>query len=457
MREGSILIVDDNKNVLRSLDLLLQFEYRTIKTISNPNELTSLSNLQAFSVVLLDMNFSAGVHSGNEGLFWLKAIKKRAPGLPVIMLTAYGDVELAVKALQQGAADFILKPWNNERLLISIKSVDALNRSQKQIAQLEQKERHLKQLINQNHPPIIGQSFPIQQVLKLTAKVAKTDVNVLVTGENGTGKELIARELHRQSDRKNEVFISVDLGAVAESLFESELFGHTKGAFTDAQTDRMGKFETANGGTLFLDEIGNLSLSMQAKLLSVIQNRIISKVGTNEQIPIDIRLICATNNNLQQMVSEGTFREDLLYRINTIQIEVPSLRNRGKDIIILAEYFLHQFAQKYGKPRLLLNPKAKEKLLAYHWPGNVRALQHTIERAVILSEDQILGPEDFLLQHSDRQKEINLAHSLEEMEYIMIQNALKQHKGNHSAAAQQLGISRQTLYNKIKKIPDNDQ
>ncbi|MEO0340670.1 MAG: sigma-54 dependent transcriptional regulator, partial [Bacteroidota bacterium] len=367
MRAGSILIVDDNKNVLRTLDLLLQFEYRSIKTISNPNELKSLPNLKAFNVVLLDMNFSAGVQSGNEGLFWLQEIKKRAPDLPVIMLTAYGDVELAVKALQQGASDFILKPWNNERLLISIKSVDALNQSKKQISQLQEKEHYLKQAINQDQPQIIGQSPAIKDVLQLCAKVAKTDVNVLITGENGTGKELFARELHRLSKRKDEVFISVDLGAISESLFESELFGHVKGAFTDAKKDRVGKFETANGGTLFLDEIGNLSLAMQAKLLSVLQNRVISRLGANEPIPIDIRLVCATNNNLQEMVAKGDFREDLLYRINTIHIEVPSLRNRGEDIILIAEYFLAKFANKYGKPRLLLNQLAKDKLLAYHW------------------------------------------------------------------------------------------
>ncbi|MEL7118338.1 MAG: sigma-54 dependent transcriptional regulator [Bacteroidota bacterium] len=456
MREGSILIVDDNKNVLRTLDLLLQFEYKNIKTISNPNELSSLPNLKSFNVVLLDMNFSAGVYSGNEGLFWLKEIKKRAPDLPVIMLTAYGDVELAVKALKQGASDFILKPWNNERLLISIKSVDALKQSKKQIAQLKQKEKYLKQVINQDRPQIIGQSESIKSILKLTSKVAQTDVNVLVTGENGTGKELIARELHLQSKRKNEVFISVDLGAISESLFESELFGHIKGAFTDAKIDRTGKFEAANGGTLFLDEIGNLSLAMQAKLLSVIQNRVISKVGSNEVIPIDIRLICATNNNLQEMVAEGTFREDLLYRINTIQIEVPSLRNRGRDIILIAEYFLSKFANKYGKSRLILNQSAKQKLLAYHWPGNVRALKHSIERAVILSEAQMLGPDDFLLESSPQIKAANLEISIEEMEQLMIQNALKKHQGNYSAAAQQLGISRQTLYNKIKKFPTND-
>lgn len=456
MREGSILIVDDNKNVLRALDLLLQFEYQTIKTISNPNELSSLATLMSYNVVLLDMNFSAGVNSGNEGLFWLKKIKKLAPDLPVIMLTAYGDVALAVKALKQGASDFLLKPWNNERLLISIRSADLLKRSKKQIAQLEQKEQFLKQEINQHKQPIIGQSPAIQAVLQLTSKVAKTDVNTLITGENGTGKELIARELHLQSNRKNEVFISVDLGAISESLFESELFGHKKGAFTDAKMDRIGKFETANGGTLFLDEIGNLSMPLQAKLLSVIQNRVITRVGSNEVIPIDIRLICATNNNLQEMIAEGTFREDLLYRINTIQIEVPSLRSRGQDIILLAQYFLQKFGNKYGKPDLYLNQAAKEKLQRYHWPGNIRALQHTVERAVILCEHQVLGVNDFLLQNTPQLNEALLELSLEEMESIMIQNALKKHQGNHSAAAQQLGISRQTLYNKIKKIGPND-
>ncbi len=452
MQDGKILVIDDNKSVLSALEILLQFEFRSVDTISNPNQISSLGDINTFDIILLDMNFSAGVNTGNEGLFWLREIKKKAQHTSVIMMTAYGAVDLAVEALKEGASDFILKPWNNEKLLATIKSAYLLRKSQKEVQQLKQKESHLKQLINQDHNYIIGNSKALTAVLNLARKVAKTDVNVLITGENGTGKELIARELHRMSSRKNEVFIGVDMGSISETLFESELFGHTKGAFTDAKEDRAGKFEAANSGTLFLDEIGNLSLQTQAKLLSAIQNRTIVRVGSNKAIPVDIRLICATNCNLNQMVTEGVFREDLLYRINTIHIEVPPLRERENDILVLADFYLKKYSSKYGKPSLRINNAAEEKLLRYHWPGNVRELQHTMERAVILCEGNVLKPTDFLLSTHAGLSLDNAPETLDEMEQLMITEALHKHNGNYSAAANQLGISRQTLYNKIKKL-----
>ena len=452
MQEGKILVIDDNKSVLSALEILLQFEFKHIKTISNPNQISSFPNLPDYDIVLLDMNFSAGVNTGNEGLFWLKEIKKKAPSISVIMMTAYGAVDLAVRALKLGASDFILKPWNNEKLLATIKSSLLLRKSQKEVQELKQKESNLKQVINQDSNYIIGNSTALSGVLNLVRKVAKTDVNVLITGENGTGKELIARELHRLSSRKDEVFIGVDMGSISETLFESELFGHTKGAFTDAKEDRAGKFEAANGGTLFLDEIGNLSLQTQAKLLSAIQNRTIVRVGSNKPISVDIRLVCATNCNLPQMVADGIFREDLLYRINTIHLEVPALRERENDILILADFYLKKFTTKYGKPALRINDAAQEKLLGYTWPGNVRELQHTMERAVILAEGNVLKPVDFLLNARNELSFENVPETLDEMEKVMIDKALQQHNGNYSAAANQLGISRQTLYNKIKKF-----
>lgn len=451
MNEAKILVVDDTKSVLSALEILLQFEYKSVQTISNPNLLTSFPNLKEIDIILLDMNFSAGVNTGNEGLYWLREIKKKAPHISVIMMTAYGAIELAVEALKEGATDFILKPWNNERLLTTVKSAYELRKSQKEVRHLKQKESNLKQVINQNKNYIIGNSKALNSVLSLVQKVAKTDVNILVTGENGTGKELIARELHKSSVRNNEVFISVDMGSISENLFESELFGHVKGSFTDAKEDRAGKFEAANGGTLFLDEIGNLSLQMQAKLLSVIQNRVVVRVGSNKTIPVDIRLICATNCNLDQMVADGLFREDLLYRINTIQIEVPALRDRDGDVLILSDFFLKKFAHKYGKPSLKINQSAQEKLMEYAWPGNIRELLHTMERAVILSEGNVLKPTDFLLETKTSFSVEDEPKTLEEMELLMITKALNENEGNYSAAAEQLGISRQTLYNKLKK------
>lgn len=451
MVNGKILLVDDNKSILSALEILLQFEYKEVVSISNPNQISSFPQLESFDIVLLDMNFSAGVNTGNEGLFWLREIQKRAPHTSVIMMTAYGAIDLAVRALKEGAADFILKPWNNERLMATVRSAFELRRSKQEIHDLKKKESNLKQVINEDRSLIVGDSKALTSVLELVDKVAKTDVNVLITGENGTGKELIARELHRLSVRKNEVFIGVDMGSIAENLFESELFGHTKGSFTDAKEDRAGKFEAAHQGTLFLDEIGNLSLQMQAKLLSAIQNRAVVRVGSNKPIQVDIRLICATNCNLEQMVADGLFREDLLYRINTIHIEVPPLREREEDILVLADFFLKKFAQKYDKPGLRINNLAQDRLMEYPWPGNIRELLHTMERSVILSDGNVLKPSDFLLHTKSLQSFDNGPITLDEMEQQMISKALDQHGGNYSAAAEQLGISRQTLYNKLKK------
>ncbi|QCX39596.1 sigma-54-dependent Fis family transcriptional regulator [Aureibaculum algae] len=452
MTDGKILIIDDNKSVLSALEILLQFEYKSIEILSNPNQISSLKNLTDFDIVLLDMNFSAGINSGNEGLYWLKEIKKKSPAVSVIMMTAYGAIDLAVKALKEGAADFVLKPWNNDKLLATVKSAFLLRKSQKEVHQLKEKESNLKQLINQDKNYIIGNSKALTSVLNLTRKVATTDINVLITGENGTGKELIARELHRMSPRKNEVFINVDMGSISETLFESELFGHAKGSFTDAKEDRIGKFEAANGGTLFLDEIGNLSLQTQAKLLSAIQNRIIVRVGSNKPISVDIRLVCATNCNLEQMVKDGIFREDLLYRINTIHVEVPPLRERDDDVLLLADFYLNKFAAKYGKQGLRLNAMVQDKFKDYGWPGNVRELRHAMERAVILCDGNVLKPTDFSWSNKTLPSNETTTATLEEMEKVMITNALNKHDGNYSAAANQLGVSRQTLYNKIKKM-----
>lgn len=451
MLDGKILVIDDNKSVLSALEILLQFEFKAVASISNPNQISTFPDLKHFDIILLDMNFSAGVNTGNEGLYWLKEIKKIAPATSVIMMTAYGAVELAVKALKEGATDFILKPWNNDKLITTLKTAYSLRKSQKEVEQLKEKESSLKQVINQNKNYIIGNSKALNAVLNLARKVAKTDVNVLITGENGTGKELIARELHRISERKNEVFIAVDMGSISESLFESELFGHTKGSFTDAKEDRAGKFEAANAGTLFLDEIGNLSLQMQAKLLSAIQNKLIVRVGSNKPTAVDIRLICATNCDLDKMVDDGLFREDLLYRINTIRMEIPPLRERENDVLILAEFYLKRFAAKYGKQGLRINQTAYDNLLSHKWPGNIRELVHTIERAVILADGNVLKPADFLLNEKTAITHDSGPDTLEEMERLMISKALHQNDGNYSAAAEQLGISRQTLYNKTKK------
>ena len=449
-QKGNILVVDDNKSILSALDILLTSEFQSVTLISNPNLILATLKKNDFNLVILDMNFSAGINTGNEGLYWLERIKETNPEVSVVMITAYGDIDIAVKALKAGASDFILKPWDNEKLLATLKLAIQLDLSKKEVKHLKEKESELKKAMNRDQRYIIGSSPQLMNVLNLTRKVAKTDANVLITGENGTGKELIAQEIHRLSNRAGELLVSVDMGALSETLFESELFGHVKGAFTDAKDNRQGKFEIADKGTLFLDEIGNLPLHLQPKLLTAIENRQISKIGSNQVITTDIRLISATNRNLESMVQNGLFREDLLYRINTIQIELPPLRERGNDISILAEFFLKKYSSRYNKPNLRINQQAHEKLLRYQWPGNIRELQHTIEKAVILSETSLIKPDDLFFRNAATTGNLSV-NTIEEMEKQMIQEALEKNNGNFTAAAEQLGITRQTLYNKLRK------
>lgn len=416
---------------------------------TNPNQIPSLLRMTHFDAILLDMNFSAGINTGNEGMYWLKRILEHDPNHSVIMITAYGDVELAVRAVKEGAVDFVLKPWDNSKLITTVNAAIQLQDSREEVKSLKEKEQNLKAAMKREPTVIIGESPRFKRVLELVAKVAKTDANVLITGENGTGKEVIARELHRQSLRHNEVMVSVDMGSLSETLFESELFGHVKGAFTDAKEDRVGKFEVAKGGTLFMDEIANLSLPLQAKLLAALQNREIVKVGSNKKIPIDIRLVCATNSDLNVLVREGQFREDLLYRINTIQVEIPPLRERVEDIPLLANFFLGIYSAKYNNPGLKFDHEVMEQMKRYAWPGNVRELQHAVEKAVILSEGDTLTQHNFIFPDNTRVD--SPVRTLEEMERQMIESTIREHEGNVSAAADQLGITRQTLYNKIKK------
>jgi DNA-binding NtrC family response regulator len=450
IQKGNILIIDDNKSILSALDILLSPVFETVTLLSGTNQIISELQKKEFNLVILDMNFRAGVNTGNEGLFWLGKIKEAYPEVSVVMITAYGDVDLAVKALKAGASDFVLKPWDNDKLVATLKLAIELTNSKKEVKQLKDRELQLKKEINRDQKYIIGSSPALMSVLNLVRKVARTDANVLITGENGSGKELIAQEIHRLSHRSAEIMVSVDMGALTESLFESELFGHVKGAFTDAKESRSGKFETANKGTLFLDEIGNISIHLQSKLLTAIESRQITRIGSNVVTGVDIRLICATNRNLSGMVNSGLFREDLLYRINTIHVEVPPLRDRGNDILVLAEFFLKKFANRYNKPEIRINRQAAEKLMKYSWPGNIRELQHTIEKAVILCESNVLKPEDLFIKNSS--SPVNQAFStLEEMEHQMMEQALDQNNGNLTAAAAQLGITRQTLYNRLKK------
>jgi len=448
METGRILIVDDNKTLLSALELALQPDFESVTCLSNPKQLPFILQTEKVDVILLDMNFVAGINSGNEGIFWLGEIKKLKPEIQVIMMTAFGDVELAVKALKMGASDFILKPWNNARLLETIKAAARIKISQEKINRIKG-DSGLSTGDHLNETQMLGNSLPMKRILKIIDKVAPTNANVLITGENGTGKELIARAIHHNSLRAAQQMVSVDMGAITENLFESELFGHVRGAFTDAKTARDGKITIADNSTLFLDEIGNLSLPLQAKLLVCLENRQVIPVGANHPIQVDIRLICATNCNIDQMVADGRFREDLLFRINTIRIEAPPLRDREEDIILLANHFLNYYVKYYHKPKLILSGKAKEKFRHYHWPGNVRELRHAMEKAVILSETEVLQPEDFHFRPtSDRDDSRN---TLEEMEKAMIEQVLAENGGNMTAAATKLGITRQTLYNKAKK------
>lgn len=451
MINGTLLVVDENKSILNALERIMKNEFERVITIADPNRINEILRKNEVDVVMLDMDFTSGAHNGKEGLFWMREIFNHDSSISVIIVTASDDVELAVRAIKDGAVDFILKPWDDSRLLATINVAWKLRLSRLEASNLKRDNQQLKKEINMGGEKIVlGASPTMINVINIVRKVAGTDANILITGENGTGKELVAREIHNLSNRAGELMVSVDMGSITETLFESELFGHVKGAFTDARDDRKGKFELAQNGTLFLDEIGNLSLQSQAKLLSVLQNRYIVRVGSNKQIPINIRLVCATNCNLRQMVREGKFREDLLYRINTIMIEVPPLRDRVDDIPILANYFLKVNCERYGKDLLKINTHALEKLANHNWPGNVRELQHSIEKAVIMSDSPVLKPSDFVFTSSQGRTAYDEL-TLEEMEKKMITESLKLHFDNISVVSEKLGITRQTLYNKMKK------
>jgi DNA-binding NtrC family response regulator len=449
---GSVLVVDDDQGVLRSLELLLDDEFESVHTVANPNLIPESLAQQRPDVILLDMNFSAGRHSGNEGLYWLREIRNRDEDVMVVMFTAYADIDLAVKAMKEGAMDFVVKPWNNERLMATLKTAVQLKKSQHQVKDLSRQKEGLSAELNKQSFDIIGESPAIQEVMRVVEKVGPTEANVLISGENGTGKELIAREIHNRSGRSGAPMITVDLTTVNESLFESELFGHVKGAFTDARSDRTGRLEVAGGGTLFLDEIGNLPYHMQAKLLTVLQNRQVTPVGSNQPRAIDIRLVCATNKDMNRLIGEGHFRDDLFYRINTIHIEVPPLRERGEDVVLLARYYLDHYSSKYGKDGLGFTAEALDKLRNYHWPGNVRELRHAVEKAVILTEASSIGPGDFFF-HSETSagNKEDWPLRFEEIEKRAIIRALANNEGKLIGAARELGITRQTLYNKLKK------
>jgi two-component system, NtrC family, response regulator HydG len=448
---GKILMIDDDEDVLLAAKMLLKKQNHHVIIEKNPNKIPFLLNNDTYDVILLDMNFSKDITSGKEGFYWLGQILERDPNAVVILITAFGDVEMAVRALKQGATDFILKPWQNEKLVATISTAIKLKQSYNQVDKLKKAKEMLEEQISKPFGEIIGQSTAIKDVFALIDKVAKTDANVLILGENGTGKELIARAIHQRSLRKDNSFVSVDMGAITETLFESELFGHKKGAFTDAREDRPGRFELANGGTLFLDEIGNLSMALQSKLLSALQSRQVTRVGSNQHVSVDIRLICATNMPLTKMVQEGTFRQDLLYRINTVEINVPPLGDRVEDIPLLAQHYLNYYAKKYHKQVTTIAAEAMDKLKRYAWPGNIRELQHSIERAVIMTDSGTLQETDFLLSRSLTSGPSSNTLNLDEVEKAAIAKALQMHNGNISKAADELGLTRASLYRRMEK------
>jgi len=452
MRNGSILIVDDDPDVLLTAELVLKREFRNVLTQSDPQRLPGLLEKDRFDVVILDMNFSAGVTSGQEGIHWLKAVQRVSPDTKVILMTAYGGVETAVKAIKEGASDFVVKPWENEKLVATVGATLRFSQAARAVKDLESKQKALNQYAGAAAADIIGLSPAMQKVLLNVDKVAKTDASVLILGENGTGKELIARAIHRASPRAEQTFVHVDLGAIAESLFESEFFGHKKGAFTDAREDRPGRFEVAGGGTLFLDEIGNLSLQMQAKLLGVLESRTVTRVGTHAPIPVDVRIICATNMTMDDILDKARFRQDLLYRINTVEIHMPPLRERVSDVLLLVNHYIDRFAKKYNKRALRVDDTTLAALLRYEWPGNVRELVHAVERAVIMAEESGLRLEDLLLPRRPTAAAENAVElNLEALEKKTIQQAVAKHEGNLSKAAQELGLGRTTLYRKMAK------
>jgi len=441
---GKILIVDDDMDVLRAARLLLKRHFGQVDFERNPQKIPYLVSNFEYDVILLDMNFTRDLNTGKEGFEWLDRILDLQPTAAVVMFTAYGDVEMAVRAIKAGAADFVLKPWENEKLLMTMQA--AYNKKNKR-----QEKEVISPAQTQASSSIIGSSPAMLHVLDTAQRVAATDANILILGENGTGKDMLARHIHQLSHRMAHPFVSVDLGAISETLFESELFGHVKGAFTDARDDRSGRFEEASGGSIFLDEIGNISLPFQAKLLTVLQNRAVTKVGSNKVIPLDVRLICATNRNIEQMAAQHLFRQDLLYRINTIEIQLPPLRERVEDIIPLAEHFLQLYRERYKRSTTTLHESLVLQLQQYEWPGNIRELQHAMERAVILSQGKVLMPKDVFIKTPAQDQRLNTGYNLEEMERNIITQAMKKVNGNITEAAKELGLSRAALYRRLEK------
>lgn len=453
-KAGKILVVDDNEDILFAIKLLLKPHIELLHTTPSPEDIPSLMAKESYDVILLDMNFTKDAISGQEGFSWLEKILSIDPKAVVVFITAYGDAEKAVRAIKAGATDFILKPWQNEKLIATVSSALKLKQSQQEVDTLKMKQQEISEVLDQPFHEFIGNSEGMRSVFATIQKVAKTDANVLILGENGTGKELVARALHRNSPRSGEVFINIDLGSIAETLFESELFGHEKGAFTDAKKEKPGRFEIASGGTLFLDEIGNLTPAMQAKLLTVLERREVTRVGSNKSKSIDVRLICATNINIGQMVNEGQFRQDLLYRVNTVEIHLPPLRERHGDIALLSKHFIQVYSKKYKKEINNLSSEALKKLNAYPWPGNVRELQHAIERAIIMSDSSVLQPDDFYLSTAKQTKTVEAeldTYNLDEVEKAIINKVLKQYQGNITQAATELGITRTSLYRRMEK------
>ena len=449
MQHGTILIVDDNEDVLFALNLLLKPHFVRVKVCATPDRIAHFMQTDAPDVILLDMNFSRDASSGQEGMAALREILERDAEAVVVMMTAYSDMDKAIGAIKAGATDFVAKPWENERLIATLTAAYNLARARREKAALQEQMRTMAE---REVPTIIGRSAPMMRVMEMVERLAQTDANVLILGENGTGKDLVARALHGYSARSTQPIVTIDLGSIPETLFESELFGHERGAFTGAQQSKAGRIEVASGGTLFLDEIGNLSLPLQAKLLSTIEKGVFTRIGSTKEQRIDVRYICATNSNLHQRVAEGTFRQDLLYRINTVEIHIPPLKERGNDILLLADYFVDIFKRKYNKDISGISAEAKEKLMRYAWPGNVRELQHAVERAVILSDRSTLGAQFFALRPTpSERKETAMTLNLEQLEREAIAQAIHTAEGNMSRAADLLGITRYALYRKMEK------
>ena len=448
-QKGKILIIDDNEDVLFALNLLLEPHFDSIRVSADPETIPRFMEQYRPDVILLDMNFRRDASSGQEGFDWLQRILEIDPQAVVVFMTAYADTEKAVQAVKAGATDFIPKPWERDKLFATLTSAMRLRASRNEVYILKKQVTALRQ---EPMDEVIGKSGAMQGVFAMIDKLSETDANILILGENGTGKDLVARAIYNNSPRAGKIFTSIDLGSIPETLFESELFGYEKGAFTDAKKEKPGRMEAASGGTLFLDEIASLSLPMQAKMLTAIEKKQIARLGANHTIPIDVRFICATNSDIYQDVGDGLFRQDLLYRINTIELHIPPLRERGNDIILLAEYFMRRFAMKYKKNVQSLEKGTMKKLMAYHWPGNVRELQHAVERALILMEGRSLKADDFILQSSQSHKrKADELLNLEALEAQAIKNAMEQAENNVHEAAKLLGISRFALYRKLKK------